>query len=83
MLLVIASIIGGLVFYTDSMSPANRPRICWGHGPFLLAMILALTGTVLLFCVKWYYGLCGIGGIVVGFNVCALLWSDIFEKFKL
>jgi len=82
-LVAFGSIIGGWAFMCDAMPPVNRPRLAWGPGPLLVAVVLAMTGSILLFFVKWYAGLAGIVGSIVAFNVCATVWSVLYPKLRL
>jgi len=67
----------------DAMVPANRPKLARGPVPLLVAVVLALIGSFLLFFVKWYAGLAGIVGSIVASNLCAALWNFIYQKLRL
>ena len=59
------------------------PRLARSPMPLLLAILIALVGIVLLFIAKWYAGLIGIGGVVIGFNLFAVVWHSIYQIFRL
>jgi len=80
-LIILASIIGGWVFMCDALP--IPPRLAWSPIPLLIAVLIALVGIVILFLVKWYFGLIGIGASVIGFNLFADIWHIIYRAFRL
>jgi hypothetical protein len=82
-MIFVANIIGGWQFMCDTMSPGDRPRLARTPEVLLVAVVLALVGIVLLFIVKWYGGLVGIAGVIIGFNVFAVIWHVIYQRLRL
>jgi len=80
-LIIIASIVGGWVFMCDALT--IPPMLAQSPTLVLLAVVIALAGTVLLFLVKWYIGLIAIVGSIVGFNLFAAVWSVVYRIFRL
>lgn len=80
-LLVLASIIGGWVFACDAFP--IPPKLAREPLTLLMATPIGIVAIVLLFIVKWYMGLLGIIGAVVGFNVFAGIWYAIYKRFRL
>lgn len=80
-LLVLASVIGGWVFMCDAFP--IPPRLAREPLTLLLASLIGIVAIVILFIVKWYMGLLGIIGAIIGFNVFAGIWHAIYKKFHL
>jgi hypothetical protein len=40
-------------------------------------------GIVLLFIVRWYAGLIGVGAAIVGFNIMAATWDFVYRALHL
>ena len=80
-LLLVASVIGGWCFMCDTLP--LPPQLAQSPVPLLMAILIALTGIVLLFVAKWYAGLIGIVGVVGGFNLFAAVWHYVYQVFRL
>jgi len=80
-LIIVASVIGGWCFMCDALP--IPPGLAQSSIPLLIAALIALVGIVLLFIAKWYTGLIGIVGVVIGFNVFAAIWHSIYQMFRL
>ena len=82
-LIIVASIIGGWQFMCDALPPGDRPRLARTPEVLLVSVALAIVGIVLLFIVKWYGGLVGIAGVIIGFNVFAAIWHAVYQQYRL
>jgi len=80
-LIVLGCILGGFVEMGDSMP--GGPRLARDPLVFLLGAALAIAGIIVLFFVKWYAGLAGIAGSVIGVNLLAGIWAMIYKWLRL
>jgi len=79
----VASVVGGWVFMCDAMPDVGRPRMAYCNWPSLLVVLCGLTAIVLFFCIKWYWGLLAIPGLIMAVNSFAGVWNTIYRVFKL
>lgn len=69
----------GWLFMFDNRPRVTHPLLARTPVTRLAALLLAAAAVLLLFFVKWYAGLIGIAGHVLGANIFAVIGNAIYR----